>query len=271
MAGLSLDPRARLGLLLCASTLSICLDRPESLGLLTLCAVLPLLALRVERRWLGAGLAAALTLTWSTALSQGLFYDQEPRVALAQLGPLVLYREGLRHGLVQSLRLLSMTFGGLALSLSTPPDRLFAAMLALRVPFGAAFLAVTALRFTPAVASEWWTVRQARRTRGRPSWARGPVEWLRLEVSLLLPVVARCLRRARALAESLDARGFDPVAPRSARHPLRWSRLDVVVLGLAGALTAAAVAVRVLYLLYTAGVLYLPMLRPVYGWVRRWM
>ena len=117
MAGLSLDPRARLGLLLCASTLSICLDRPESLGLLTLCAVLPLLALRVERRWLGAGLAAALTLTWSTALSQGLFYDQEPRVALAQLGPLVLYREGLRHGLVQSLRLLSMTFGGLALSL----------------------------------------------------------------------------------------------------------------------------------------------------------
>lgn len=271
MAGLSLDPRARLGLLACASTIALCLDRPLSLGVMACITALPLLFMRLERRWVLGGLAAALALTWSTALSQGLFYSQEPRVALVQLGPLTLYREGLLHGLVQSLRLLAMMFGGLSLSVSTPPDRLFAAMLALRVPFGAAFLAVTALRFAPAVAGEWWTVRRARAVRGRPSWARGPVQWLRLEVSLLLPVVARCLRRARALAESLDARGFDPVAPRTARRPLALTRLDVGLLVASGGLALSAVAARGLYLLYTAEVLYLPALRPVYGWVRRWM
>lgn len=251
--------------------LVLCLDQPASLGLMACITALPFLFIRIERRWLGGALLAITTLVWSTALSQGLFYNQEPRVPLAQLGPLTLYREGVLHGLVQSLRLLAMTLGGLALSLSTPPDRLFAALLALRVPFGAAFLAVTALRFAPEVAREWWTVRQARATRGRPLWRRGPVAWLKLEVALLLPVVARSLRRARALAESLDARGFDPVAPRSARRPLVMRSGEKLLLGGALAVTLAAVTARGLYLLYTAELLYLPALRPLYGLVRRWM
>ena len=247
------------------------LDRPGSLAAMTCITALPFLFIRVERRWLGAALLAIATLVWSTALSQGLFYNQEPRVPLAHLGPLTLYREGLIHGLVQSLRLLAMTLGGLALSLSTPPDRLFAALLSLRVPFGVAFLAVTALRFAPEVAREWWTVRLARRVRGRPAWRRGPIAWLKLEVALLLPVVARSLRRARALAESLDARGFDPVAPRSARRPLVMRAGEKALLGVVLVVTVSAMAARGLYLLYTAELLYVPALRPLYGFVRAWM
>lgn len=271
MAALSLDPRTRLGLLLAAGLVVLCLDRPASLGLMACITALPFIFIRMDRRWLGGGVVAILTLVWSTALSQGLFYNQEPRVALGHLGPLTLYREGVLHGLVQSLRLLTMTLGGLALSLSTPPDRLFAGLLALRVPFGAAFLAVTALRFTPEVASEWWTVRRARATRGRPLWRRGPLAWIRLEVALLLPVVARSLRRARALAESLDARGFDPVAPRTARRPLLMRRGEKVLLVAVFTVAAAALAARGLYLLYTAELLYVPGLRPLYGFVRGWM
>ena len=60
---------------------------------------------------------------------------------------MVLWWEGAVHGSVQALRIVSMSFAGLAMALSTPPDRLFAALVRLRVPYGVAFLAVTALRF----------------------------------------------------------------------------------------------------------------------------
>ncbi len=265
------DPRARLGLLLAASLAGLALDRPLSLGILCGLTALPLLLLRIERRWLGGGILAALTLVWSTTLSQGLFYADEPRVAVLSLGPLPLYREGLLHGLTQSLRLLAMTFGGLSLSVSTSPDRLFMALQALRVPFGVGFLAVTALRFVPEVGREWLTVRAARAARGRPIWRRAPWAWVAEEVALLRPVVARSLRRARALAESLDARGFDPSAPRSRYRPLTMGRGEAGILALA--LTAALLLLlaRGLYLLYTAELLYVPALRPLYGWVRGWM
>jgi len=192
-------------------------------------------------------------------------------VPLLSLGPLVIYREGVTWGLVQSLRLVAVTLAGLAVAVSTPPDRAFAALLRLRVPFGAAFLAVTALRFVPEIGGELLVVRQARARRGRPAWQRPPWRWLALEVSMLRPVVARSLRRARALAESLDARGFDPVAPRAVRRPLRMRPWEPAVLAGAGALGAAALAARLLYLLYTSETAWFPALRPVYALVRRWL
>lgn len=270
-APVGLDPRVRIGLLGAASVAVLCLDRPLSLGLLCGLTALPLLFLRVERRWLLGGLLAVATLVWGTVLSQGLFYADEPRVPILSLGPLTLYREGVSHGLVQSLRLVTMTLGGLALSVSTPPDRLFAALQALRVPYGVAFLAVTALRFVPEVGAEWWTVRAARAARGRPLWRRSPWAWVRLEVDLLRPVVARSLRRARALAESLDARGFDPLVARTRYRPLRMGRGEAVLLGAAWLVAGVLVGMRVLYLLYTAELLYLPGLRPLYGFVRGWL
>ncbi len=265
------DPRTRLGLLVAAGLVCLALDRPLSLLLLCCITALPLFFLRIERRWLLGGALGVLTLIWSTTLSQGLFYADEPRVMVARLGPLALYREGLAHGLVQSLRLIAMTLGGLALSLSTPPDRLFAALQALRVPFGVAFLAVTALRFVPEVGREWLTVREARAARGRPLWRRGPWAWISEEVALLRPVVARSLRRARALAESLDVRGFDPLISRTHYRPLRMSRGEGALLAFALSFAALLVALRLLYVLYTAELLYLPALRPLYGFVRGWL
>lgn len=271
MPGLSLDPRARLGLLAAAGVLALALSQPLSLGLLALATAAPLLALRIEGRWLWRGALALAAVIWSTVLSQGLFYSDQPRVLLFSLGPLSVWREGVTHGLVQSLRFVALTLGGLALSLSTSPERLFAGLLALRVPFGVAFLAVTAVRAVPEIGREWWVVRQARARRGRPLWQRPPWAWVRAEVALLTPVVARSLRRARALAESLDARGFDPLAPRAQYRPLRLQVSDVALLGTAWGLALSAAALRLLYLAYTAELLYVPALRPVYGFVRRWM
>ncbi|MCB9781211.1 MAG: energy-coupling factor transporter transmembrane protein EcfT [Alphaproteobacteria bacterium] len=266
-----IDPRTRLFLVTAVGVLAICLEQPGALGALVLATLLPLAVLRVPGVWWRRGVIGVLTIVWSTVLSQGLFYAEQPRVALVELGPLVLWREGVRWGLVQSLRFVAVSLAGLGLAVSTSPDRLYAAMLRLRVPFGLALMATTALRMVPAVGQELWTVRRARAARGRPAWRRAPWRWLALEVGLLRPVVARAWRRAHALAESLDARGFDPLAPRAVRRPLRMGALDGGIVVGVGLVTATVVALRVLYLLYVGEVLYVPALRGVYGFVRGWL
>lgn len=268
---MSLDPRARLGLLLCAGLLAIALEQVLPLALLTLLCALPLVASRPSWTWWRRGLVAVAAIVWSTALSQGLFYAEHPRVPLLQLGPLTLWEQGVEYGLAQSLRFVALSLGGLALAVSTSPDRMFAALRALRVPFGLALMTATALRFLPRIGEEVLTVRRARAARGRPAWKRAPWAWLRLEVSLLRPIVARSWRRAHALAESLDTRGFDPVAPRGVRRPLRMGGLDWALLGLGVGVALGVCAARVLMLLYTSETLYLQPLRPLYGFVRDWL
>ncbi|MBN1337422.1 MAG: energy-coupling factor transporter transmembrane protein EcfT [Deltaproteobacteria bacterium] len=266
-----MDPRVRLGLLACVGVLAVVLDRPQSLGLLVLLSAAPFAVIHVPGGWRSRGLIAALTLVWGTVLSQGFFYADEPRTALVRIGPLSFWREGALHGLVQSLRFVSVTLAGVAVAVSTPVDRLLAAMLSLKIPFGIAFLSVTALRFVPEGAREALVVRRARARRGRPIAHRAPLAWIREELALVRPVVARALRRARTLAEALDARGFDAMAPRAVRRSLRMRTGEGLLLAFVALLTGAAVGLRALYVLYGAEVLYLPRLRWLYGFVRTWL
>lgn len=266
-----LDPRTRLGLISAAGILAISLERPESLLLFALLCAIPLLFVGMDRRWLRRGAIAVAALIWGTVFSQGIFYAEQPRVSLGHLGPLHLYREGVTYGLAQSMRFVGLSLGGIALAVSTPPDRMFAALVRLRIPFGLALMAATALRFLPEIGRETLTVRQARAARGRATWRRGPAAWLALEVGLLRPIVARSWRRAQNLAESLDARGFDPLARRTWRRPLQMRAVDWSLLSAAAAVSASVASARILYALYTAEAIYIPALRPLYGFVRTWL
>jgi len=266
-----MDPRTRLLLLLALGALAVLLDRPSSLLLLAVVASMPLLGLPIGWVWRRRALVMAAAVVWATVLSQGLFYGDVPREPLLSLGPVVLYREGVAHGLVQSLRLVAMTFAGLAVAVSTPPDRLFAALVRLRCPYAVAFLAVTAIRFVPVVGRELWLVRRARQRRGRPLSARSPWAWGRQELLLLRPVVARSLRRSRALAEALDTRGFDPDVPRRLRRPLKMRIWEPALLTAVWSGVFAIGSMEVLYRAYLAELVYSPALRPVFGLVRNWL
>ena len=258
-----LDPRVRLALVAAVGMLAVTLDAPSTLGALALVTAL-VAALAVRRHRL-ALLGLGLAVVWSTVVSQSLFYADLPRTPALHLGPLVFWREGAVHGLVQSLRLVAMAFAGATLATTTAPDRLLQGLVALRVPWAVALVAVTALRAVPQIVTEWSAVRRARR-RGRPPsapWAR-----LRDEMLLLRPVVARSVRRARTLAEALDSRGFDADAPRTPRHPLRLRPIEVGGLLGVGGLVAAVVGAELLYRLYLADVVYFSALRPLYAWVR---
>lgn len=213
----------------------------------------------------------ALVLVWSTVISQGLFWAGWPRTPLWAWGPIHLYKEGLLHGLVASCRFVASLAGGALLVITTPTDRLVAALRRSGLPSGLLLMTTTALRFVPLVAEEWATVRQARAARGRPVWQRPLWAWLSLEAALFRPVIARSLRRSQALAESLDSRGFDPLQERTSLHPLQFRWRDYGVLGLLGLGLLGLGTARLLFILYAQDLWYSPNLRPLYAWIRSYL
>ncbi|MCB9671179.1 MAG: ATP-binding cassette domain-containing protein [Alphaproteobacteria bacterium] len=262
-------PVAAVLLLLFTSALAVLLERPFGLWTLVAGSLAVFLTRPIAPRTRRLALAGSVAILWSTLLSQGLFYGDLPRTPALRLGPVVLWWEGLRWGAVQSARLLSVGLAGLSLALTTSPDRLVGLLRALRVPGLLAFLAVMALRFVPVVGEEWGQVRAARARRGRALWRRGALGWLRAEVAMLQPLVARSLRRALRLAESLDSRGFALADPPVDAVP--WTSRDRAV-GAALCLALGGIGVlQGLQALYLWDVYYDPRLRPLYAWVRAWL
>mgnify|MGYP002884669712 CR=1 FL=1 len=179
------DPRSRLIAVMLIGLLAITLESPEALGLLAAMSSIAMIRAGLDPQWWRRVLGVGAFIVWGTMLSQGLFYAEQPRVAWIQLGPVTIWREGVLWGGVQSLRMLAVTMAGMALAISTPPDRIFSGLIRLRLPYGLAFMAVTALRFVPQVAEEIQTVHRARARRGRPILKRSPMALLRLELMLL--------------------------------------------------------------------------------------
>jgi energy-coupling factor transport system permease protein len=249
---------------------ALCLEGPGPLLLLALLPTLGLLLHPSSSGWRGRILGMILLITWSTVLSQGLFWAGWPRTPLWTLGPLHFYREGALHGLLQSARFIAALSGGALLAVSTPPDRLVSALITMRIPFGLALMAASSMRFLPLVAEEWGVVRQARDARSARR-LRGPWTALRREAMLLQPLLARALRRSLALAESLDTRGFHPTAPRKPRYPLKLNRRDWMVWILGGFSLTGLLFCRLLFFLYRWEIYYLPAFRPLYAWIRTYL
>jgi energy-coupling factor transport system permease protein len=265
------DPRLRILLVVATGILAISLDHAVALGALTCITGIAALSAGLPARWRGRTVAIIFAVIWPTVLSQAIFYGDQPRTAVIALGPLTIWQEGMIHGFVQSLRFVSVSLAGVALAISTPPEKLLIGLQRLGLPSGLCFLTVTALRFIPTVGTETLWVREARRHRGRSLWRRSPLAWLKIEIGLTRPILARALRRSRALAASMDTRGFDPSARRDGRGKLTWRSTDTFIALTAATVCVCVVASRVAYVLYTLDLAYHPSLRWVYGLVRTWL
>lgn len=269
------DPRVKLAWLAWISSQSVLLDSTGALAALLACAALPLAAIKMRGSgWAALGILIALTL-WSAVASQGLFYAQWPRSVWITIVPpftlgdwnlsgLHVYREGVWHGLTQSMRLLATTLAGLTVCLSTSPERILAVLLRLRVSVAVGFITMTALRFLPQMLTEIAIVRQAQRLRGARRLSRN---W----AATLVPVMAAALRKGATLSASVSNRGLDPAARRTFYPELRLRRWEkVLLLSLATSILCVGFA-KVAYWLYVGDLYYASSLRQFYQFTRTWL
>lgn len=246
------DARTPILVVLIMSVLVLLVDRPLTLGALAAASLLWAGAAGLTpRQWAGL-VAVTLALLWSLVVAQVIFYAGVPRVIWFTIVPpfdvfglhfggVHAYAAGVRHGLVQGLRFITLLAAGLTCAATISAGGLLTALARLRVPYVLCFLTATGIRLLPVVLDEWRTVRRARRLRlgGRAASRAGAV---RRELAALRPVLGRALRRSATLAAALAARQFDPARARTSAAARSWRVRDTVLcagLGLALGLALA--------------------------------
>ncbi len=182
-----------------------------------------------------------------------------PRALVARTWPLLLGAAGVAwvnvafgdegsgwlSALGLAVRVLALALPGILLVSSTDPVRLADALtLHWRVSTRFAYGALAALRLVPLLATEWQTIRLARRARGVEAGRSLPAH-LRLFAGTAFALLVGAVRRGSRLATAMDARGFDSGIPRTNARgsPLRLR--DAVFVGGAVAVAAAAVVLGV--------------------------
>lgn len=274
-------PHTKIVLLAIVSCLVILLDSPIALfvcflGGLCCQASIPPSWRQIRLLLLFIGLG-----TWGLIYSQGIFYNQFPRTVILTLiakdvpviggvtGGIHLYREGLFHGAVQSLRFNTMLTVSCFIIWTTQPRDLLLALVKLRVPYSLAFMVTTGLRYIPLIGSEARTVIRSQRLRGFRYLQLNFFQTISGILSSLRPILTNNIRRATHLSEAVESRGFSSdAAHRIPLRELKTGRHDVILIVLLLACLLVVIGLKGVYFLYTNGLYYGSWLRGTYTFVR---
>ena len=216
---------------------------------------------------------------WSCMVTQSVFYNQEPRTALFCLiskeipvigqatGGIYLYKEGLQYGALQALRMCVMAAAGLLLTWTSDTKKIFQCMKNWNVPIEISFMVMTALRFFTVVIREAKITIQAQQLRqhkGNKSVLYVVYDMRRI----LLPLLARSLRRAKLLAISAECRGLGRERLQVETRVNSGKMWPGVVLL---CLVMLLAAIKFIYVLQQQGIAYFSSFRDIYDFARLWL
>lgn len=274
-----IEPKTRLVLLFCTSTLAVLIDNIALLAGLYVAALALFAYSRAGLKKSLILLAVSAAAVWGFIATQSFFYPYRPRTMLLQLvsadfpilGPLTggvsIYLEGVLYGLAQSLRFLVMLTAGFTVVWTTSPQQLLRGLRKLRIPYKAAFLVATAVRFIPAIASEAGAVMAAMKARGFPLRPSRPWNYFRALGKGLTPIIYRNVRRASMLADSLESRGFSERTQNETtlnRDPVERILFDRVVLFAFIVVTISLAVAKLLNFAAGSGIFYSENMRWLY-------
>ena len=240
-----LHPIAKLGIT-AVITIGLLLSLDStSAGLILLFELLalPFVGLRWRTIAVRAGLlvvvAALLTLV------NALFSANEEGLVIFAWGPFTLSTAGLLDASAVGLRVLALSLPAVLLLSTTDPVLLSdGVQKQLRLPARYAMSSLVGLRLLPLLASDWKEMSAARRARGLT--ATGPITAASSATSRTVGLLVVALRRAVRMAMAMQARGFDPYAPRTAARESRLTPMDYLAMAVSILIVALAsyVAIR---------------------------
>ena len=283
MSMMHLDPRTKILMLMFFGVLVITLDSAISLFFCFLISIGLIVLSFPSWRQYRLLLLFILFATWGLIYSQAVFYNASPRTVLfTVVGPEVpiiggitagvqVYREGLLHGAIQSLRFNTTLAIGCFIIWSTQPRDLLLAFVKLRVPYNLAFMVNTGLHYVPLIAAESANVIRSQRLRGFRYFQFNPLQITRGLLNSFRPILTNNIRRAIHLGEAVESRAFSPAIVGNRRtylRSLKMQSLDTILITIGGVILLGVIALKVLYICYANGIYYAFWMRGIYTFVR---
>lgn len=171
-----------------------------------------------------------------------------------KIGTWPIYWESILQSLKIILRIILMLALTMILTATTKPLDLTRALEWYLTPlklikFPAHEIAMTisiALRFIPTLLNEVDRIMKAQSSRG-VDFAHGKISSrLKAIVSLIIPLFMSAFQRSEELADSMEARGYDPKQKRTSYHKMHWSIFDWFAFVLSGGIMAATITISCL-------------------------
>ena len=279
---MTLDPRTKIICLTVFGWLAVMLD--GTLALLTCLLVSLALMYSSPQSKARLRLLALVLLisTWATVYSQAIFYDQTPRTPLLTIIPetfpflgsltsgVSIYKEGLWHGLRQSLRFSMLITMGAFVVTTTQPRDLLLGLIRLGVPYPISFMTTTAIRYLPMLGSEAQLVLKSQQLRGVRHFQLNPLSTLRHLVGTVRPILINNIRRATRMSEAIESRAFsaDQLSQRTYLHQLQLKVIDrILILLLLTGCTLVSL-LKLVYWCYASGIFYASWLKSFYTFTR---
>ncbi|MGI5920869.1 MAG: energy-coupling factor transporter transmembrane component T family protein [Syntrophomonadaceae bacterium] len=226
---MKLDPRAKMVMVICLSSIALIYDTPIKLLLVLAVTVALLLFFRFNPASIKGYLKPFFPMMLVLFLLQSTF-SPGGEVLLA-LGPVPLVTvEGLTNGASTVLRIMVITATAMLFTTFNSRD-LVLGMVQWKVPYELAFMVSIALRFLPLFRDELINMVTAVQLRGvelkKVPWGQKIAMYRRL----VFPVVYRVMLKAEYLAVAMEARGFRAYPRRTylRRLSLQWSDYAVML------------------------------------------
>ncbi|NGP45871.1 energy-coupling factor transporter transmembrane protein EcfT [Bacillaceae bacterium SIJ1] len=232
------DPRAKIVMIIVVTILSFVLHSPSSYIFLGVLVLLTYIMTRLPWRTVWPSLKPVL---WLAGFAFLLHVVSATGTDLwVQWGWVKINEESVLQAGRILLRLLIICAAGFLLPLTTSPSELVAAFAWMLKPLawlgfspadGALAMTIT-VRYTTLLAEEARRIFHAQKARGAELTWRHPRQTFRHLQAYMIPLAVGTIRRAHALAEAIDARGYDGSRPRSAYRDVRWTFSDSLKLSI---------------------------------------
>lgn len=225
---MTLDPRTKMVIVVCLSTLALIYNTPERLLQLLIATVLLLLLFRIDIPSVWVYLKRFLQLMLVVFIIQCIF-TRGGEVLLSLGSTALVSSQGLLAGASLVLRIIVIISAALILTTFSSRDFILG-LVQWKVPYELAFMVTIAMRFLPLFRDEFINVVTSVQLRGvelkQVSWGKR-IELFRC---LLFPVVFSALLKAQQLAVAMESRGFRAYPQRTYLRRLDFIWADYLVM-----------------------------------------
>jgi len=231
-----LDPRSKLIIVFLFICIVFLANNAATYFILAVYVGLMIMLSKVPFRYIYLGLRPILWLILFTFCLH-LFFTKDGNL-LFEYGWIKIYEEGLRMGILISLRFFLLIIMTSLLTLTTTPIELTDALETLLAPLKKvrfpvhelALMMSISLRFIPTLMDETEKIMKAQMARG-VEFSSGPIKnRIKAIVPLLIPLFVNAFKRAEELATAMEARGYQGGDGRTKYRQLIWKQMDSVMI-----------------------------------------
>lgn len=239
------DPRTKLMLMVCLSTVAIFRPEPVVLGAMLVLTFIILFAGGVNTGTVLRQIRGIFYMIIALFVIQSLFVRTgEPLVSLA--GFTIITTGGLDTAAKICLRIMVLVMSALILLTGKTEDFL-PAMVQMKMPYEIAFMVMAAIHFLPILKEEAMDVYYSVQLRGTEIQKASIPNKIKCYGNICLPILVGAINRAKTMSVAMEARGFRAKPNRTFMRKLKLKPKDIVVLILLPVLTILLFAVLNIY------------------------